>query len=394
MSKLIVCSVGTSLLRNYCDPKLRVEHEGVVDEFDNPLYDREAVVLTNRIARAGSARWPIEDQATLIDVRDRLLEKLTKLVHNDDWCGPNARLRPERRRWSRTVGAELATIAYLRPLKANGDRIVLVCSETAESVFCAQQIWEACRAWGWSATQTVEDDIHLLKGLIPSSPTEFETAICVDLSGLLATWTSKQKDTDELIFVGSGGYKAAAALYYVVVAGQARPASRSLVFLHEEGDECIGFVVIPAHALDPAIVPLGTDIGRHVVFVCYNSRDRIAVDELCRSLSEHGIRLWMAPSHMLPGSYWPLKLGEVIDAVEIAIVCLGDTISDWQRKEIAMLERDANEKLVIPVILPTTQGKPEIPAILSIRHTVDLRESTASIQQVVAALRGKPAETS
>ncbi|HLG11343.1 MAG TPA: toll/interleukin-1 receptor domain-containing protein, partial [Dehalococcoidia bacterium] len=55
----------------------------------------------------------------------------------------------------------------------------------------------------------------------------------------------------------------------------------------------------------------------HDVFVSYASDDKPTADAVCASLEARGIRAWIAPRDILPGSDWSEA---IIDAIENARV--------------------------------------------------------------------------
>ena len=50
----------------------------------------------------------------------------------------------------------------------------------------------------------------------------------------------------------------------------------------------------------------------HDVFVSYSVKDKTTADAICASLEANGVRVWIAPRDVMPGSDW----GEsIIDAI-------------------------------------------------------------------------------
>jgi len=98
------------------------------------------------------------------------------------------------------------------------------------------------------------------------------------------------------------------------------------------------------------------------VFVCYNSMDYAQVDGIVKGLINHGIHCWVC-SKEPPGTDWTASIDTMIAKARCALVMLGVTISDWQRREMVAL-MNANKKLipcllsrgaVVPVMLANIQ---------------------------------------
>jgi hypothetical protein len=327
-----------------------------------------------------------------------MLATLVAAPHRHEWDDPNPTARQQRRRWTRQVGAELATLAKLNPSSADGDRVVLICSDTADSVFCAMQIWEACNSWKWTSSSSRESDVHVLTGLTPDNPFDFERAIRVDLYELLKSLAEGLAPSDELIFIGSGGYKAAAGLYYFNLASLPSPPSRALVFLYEESDDCIVYrVPFGWQSSDTIGQPLPTSSvlasepdRRPELFISYSFGDRASIDDLYRKLACRGVQAWMAECEVPPGSKWYDEVEKGIKASRAAIICIGGKgLTGWQKNEMLMLIADPDhERLVIPVILPDVAGNPELPLLLQARQWVDLRKGdTDPVEQILQAMR-------
>ena len=89
------------------------------------------------------------------------------------------------------------------------------------------------------------------------------------------------------------------------------------------------------------------------VFLCHNSEDKSAVREIAQWLSEENIKAWLDEADIRSGSFWHAAIGQQIETVKSAAVCVGQHgVGPWQHREIiALLDQfDRRGCPVIPVI--------------------------------------------
>ena len=114
----------------------------------------------------------------------------------------------------------------------------------------------------------------------------------------------------------------------------------------------------------------------HDVFLCHNSRDKLAVRELARQLTSRGLRVWLDESEIRPGTPNMTGLESGLrNSATIAVLCSPGGPGPWAMEEIgAALQRAVREHVyVIPVLLPGDGTMPELPLFLQTRTWVDLR---------------------
>jgi hypothetical protein len=132
------------------------------------------------------------------------------------------------------------------------------------------------------------------------------------------------------------------------------------------------------------------------VFLCHNSADKPAVREIAQELSERGIRPWLDADQIRPGTPWQTALGQQIENIQSAAVFVGDEgLGPWQNQESQALLNQFIKRgcPVIPVILPSTKGMPELPWPLENLHRVDFRTDSYPLQRLIWGITGqKPAE--
>ena len=57
-------------------------------------------------------------------------------------------------------------------------------------------------------------------------------------------------------------------------------------------------------------------MASHDVFISYSSADKAAADGVCHGLEARGVRCWMAPRDVIPGSDWQTALLDAISHAE------------------------------------------------------------------------------
>ena len=132
------------------------------------------------------------------------------------------------------------------------------------------------------------------------------------------------------------------------------------------------------------------------VFLCHNSEDKPAVREIAQELVKIGIKPWLDEDQIRPGTPWQTALGQQIKHIKSAAVFVGNgSLGPWQNQEIQaflnqFVERECH---VIPVVLPSAKGMPELPWPLENLHRVDFRTDSYPLQRLIWGITGqKPAE--
>ncbi|MEO1528801.1 MAG: protein kinase, partial [Planctomycetota bacterium] len=115
------------------------------------------------------------------------------------------------------------------------------------------------------------------------------------------------------------------------------------------------------------------------VFLCHNSKDKPAVEEIARQLIAKGLNPWLDKWHLRPGFRWQRELERQIANVHGVAVFVGESgLGPWQEVEQEAFIREFVEREqecpVIPVILPDCINVPKLPTFLRAMTWVDFRE--------------------
>ena len=109
----------------------------------------------------------------------------------------------------------------------------------------------------------------------------------------------------------------------------------------------------------------------HDVFVSYSVKDKTTADAICASLEANGIRVWIAPRDVMPGSDW----GEsIIDAIHeskvmILVFSANSNASPQIKREI---ERAVNKGVtVVPFRIDDVLPSKTLEYFISTQHWLD-----------------------
>ena len=130
------------------------------------------------------------------------------------------------------------------------------------------------------------------------------------------------------------------------------------------------------------------------VFLSHNSKDEAIVIQLAEKLKEYGLRVWLDVWELVPGQSWQEALEEIIQSTKSAAILVGkDGMGPWEIQEMraCLYEFIKRKQPTIPVLLPGTPKKPELPLFLRLFQWVDLRDGLTKdgIDQLVWGITGK-----
>jgi len=135
------------------------------------------------------------------------------------------------------------------------------------------------------------------------------------------------------------------------------------------------------------------ETGDYDVFLCHNSRDKEQVIAIGERLKERGILPWLDIWEIRPGTRWQQELQKRIKSIKSAAVFIGPgRTGPWQGLEVeGLLDEIAKRKRpIIPVILESRQGRPQLPAFLRLWHEVDMRQPDPDpFEQLVWGITGE-----
>jgi tetratricopeptide (TPR) repeat protein len=109
----------------------------------------------------------------------------------------------------------------------------------------------------------------------------------------------------------------------------------------------------------------------HDVFISYSIKDKTTADAICASLEANGIRVWIAPRDVMPGSDWGESIIEAIEqsGVMILIFSANSNASPQIKREI---ERAVNKGVtVVPFRIDDILPSKTLEYFISTQHWLD-----------------------
>ena len=109
----------------------------------------------------------------------------------------------------------------------------------------------------------------------------------------------------------------------------------------------------------------------HDVFVSYAHQDRTVANAVCATLEAHGIRCWIAPRDILPGSDWGAA---IIDALQeakamVLVFSSGSNDSEQIKREV---ERAVHQGIaVVPFRIEDVLPNKTLEYFISTQHWLD-----------------------
>ena len=132
----------------------------------------------------------------------------------------------------------------------------------------------------------------------------------------------------------------------------------------------------------------------HDIFISYAHQDRTIANAVCATLEAHGIRCWIAPRDILPGSDWGAA---IIDAIQeakalVLIFSSNSNDSDQIKREI---ERTVHQGIaVIPFRIEDVLPNKTLEYFISTQHWLDaltppLEDHMAHLAETITVLLEK-----
>jgi hypothetical protein len=132
------------------------------------------------------------------------------------------------------------------------------------------------------------------------------------------------------------------------------------------------------------------------VFLCHNSKDKDEVKKVARQLQKHGIHPWLDEWELPPGLLWQPLVEEQIKTIRSAAVFVSkNDMGPWQKQETyALLNQFVQRGCpVIPVLLDTAPGKPDLPPFLAGMTWVDFRKQEPDpLKRLIWGITGQKPE--
>ncbi|MGI8619788.1 MAG: TIR domain-containing protein [Gemmatimonadaceae bacterium] len=135
----------------------------------------------------------------------------------------------------------------------------------------------------------------------------------------------------------------------------------------------------------------------HDVFITYSAQDKPYADAICNGLESNGIRCWVAPRDIVPGTNWPAAVLTAIRQSRVMLLVFSRH-SNASRQVLREIERAVNGGLmVIPVRIEDAQPSESMEFFLGVPHWLDaitppIEQHIKRMVSVVGSLLGTDTE--
>ena len=109
----------------------------------------------------------------------------------------------------------------------------------------------------------------------------------------------------------------------------------------------------------------------HDVFISYSVKDKTTADAICATLEANGIRVWIAPRDVMPGSDWGESIIEAIEQSKVMILVFS-TNSNSSPQIKREIERSVNKGVtVVPFRIDDILPSKTLEYFISTQHWLD-----------------------
>ena len=132
----------------------------------------------------------------------------------------------------------------------------------------------------------------------------------------------------------------------------------------------------------------------HDVFICHAHQDRTVANAVCATLEAQGVRCWIAPRDILPGSDWGESIIDAINGAKAMVLVFssGSNESDQVKREV---ERAVHQGIaVVPFRIEDVLPNKTLEYFISTQHWLDaltppLEHHLAHLAEIMTVLLAK-----
>ncbi|MDD1719283.1 MAG: tetratricopeptide repeat protein [Methanoregulaceae archaeon] len=109
----------------------------------------------------------------------------------------------------------------------------------------------------------------------------------------------------------------------------------------------------------------------HDVFVSYSSKDKAVADATCAYLESRGIRCWIAPRDVLPGSNYPRAIVEAIDGSRVMVLVFSSNSNSSNHVVRELTHAVSKGVVILPFRIEDIQPSKDMEYLIGIPHWLD-----------------------
>lgn len=130
-------------------------------------------------------------------------------------------------------------------------------------------------------------------------------------------------------------------------------------------------------------------MASHDVFISYPSADKAAADGVCHGLEARGIRCWMAPRDVIPGSDWQTSLLDAISDARVVVLLFTENANSSEHIKREITAAFEGGAVVIPFRMENVTPKGALRYHLTGVHWLDAfaGEITPHVEQLAETIK-------
>jgi tetratricopeptide (TPR) repeat protein len=109
----------------------------------------------------------------------------------------------------------------------------------------------------------------------------------------------------------------------------------------------------------------------HDVFISYSSKDKPTADAVCAALEQNGIRCWIAPRDVLPGTSWAGSIVTAINGARVLVLVFSGHANASPSVEREIERAFSREIPVIPLRIENVKPNASLEFFVSTPHWLD-----------------------
>ena len=109
----------------------------------------------------------------------------------------------------------------------------------------------------------------------------------------------------------------------------------------------------------------------HDVFISYSSRDKPIADAVCASFEVKGIRCWVAPRDVLPGTNYPRAIIEAIEASRVMVLIFSSHSNTSPHVVRELTHAVSKGVIIVPFRIENIQPSKDMEYLIGIPHWLD-----------------------
>ncbi len=109
----------------------------------------------------------------------------------------------------------------------------------------------------------------------------------------------------------------------------------------------------------------------HDIFICHSSEDKATADKACAALEAEGVKCWIAPRDVVPGSVWAASITSAIKNNRLILLIYSRYANDSMQVLRELELATSNNSLILPLRIEYTAPTDAIAYYIGAAHWLD-----------------------